>query len=308
LPGQCENAEDEQMLLARQSGASKDEPEGRHFSHGADSEAEQVDPTSPMLSYSHVPGEHDLDVEQEFPPDGARPEPNLEPGADDGAGYWDWDSYDHAAGYQDLADFPDHDAYDEPDGFPFRDEYHDETNEVYDDHESSMTWMAREGFAMFRPVALQFEESAVRFMGRWSIRAAEISLGVIYIWFGILKFFPDLSPAEGLVKETAAALTDAVGVPLPLTPTLVMLAAWEVGVGALYMAGLFRRVVIWLVLAHLVATGLPFLLLPDVVWTKIPFGLTLVGQYIVKNLVLVAAALAIGAATRARSQSPAESY
>ena len=157
---------------------------------------------------------------------------------------------------------------------------------------------------MFRPVALQFEESAQRLMTRWSIRAAEISLGVIYLWFGVLKFFPTLSPAEGLVKETAAAITDVVGVPLPLTPTLVLLAGWEVVVGGLYMIGRFRRVVIWMVLAHLLATALPFVFLPGVVWTRAPFGLTIVGQYIVKNLVLVAAALAVGAATRARTQNP----
>ncbi|MGI9615548.1 MAG: hypothetical protein ACR2QO_21730, partial [Acidimicrobiales bacterium] len=59
-----------------------------------------------------------------------------------------------------------------------------------------------------------------------------------------------------------------------------------------------RRVVVWMVLLHMVGTALPLVLLPEVVWTRFPYALSLEGQYIIKNLVLIGGAMAVGATRR----------
>lgn len=188
-------------------------------------------------------------------------------------------------------------AYDDYD----EDEY---GNEEYDENESYLSWLVANAVETLTPVVNEVEESAVRWMSRWSTRLAEISLGVIYIWFGALKFVPDLSPAEGLVRATVGEISGAVGIPLPTTPVFILLAIWEVMIGIGFIVHRYRRAAVWMLIAHIPATTLPFLLLPDLVWTHVPLGLSLEGQYIVKNLALLSGALAVGAATRSGFRRP----
>ncbi|MBO6794074.1 MAG: DoxX family membrane protein [Balneolaceae bacterium] len=117
-----------------------------------------------------------------------------------------------------------------------------------------------------------------------------IGLGVIFLWFGALKFFPGLSPAEELVRNTVYFVDPDMFIPI--------LATWEVLIGLGLIAGKFMRVTLLLLFLQMPGTALPIVLLPDVVWTQFPFGLTLEGQYIVKNLVLIGSALALGATVR----------
>lgn len=135
-------------------------------------------------------------------------------------------------------------------------------------------------------------------MTRFALRALQLAVGVIFLWFGSLKFVPGLSPAEELVVSTAQALLDPIGLPMPGRLVIVILATWEVAVGFGMLLDRHRRVVVWMLILHMFSTALPLLLLPGVVWTRAPFGLTLEGQYIVKNLVILAAATAIGATVR----------
>ena len=110
------------------------------------------------------------------------------------------------------------------------------------------------------------------------------ALGVVYLWFGILKFFPGLSPAEELAGATIERLTlgflePAMGV--------FLLAIWEVGIGLLLLTGSFQKWALWAALVHICCTFTPLLFFPDLCFTEVPFGLTLVGQYIFKNLVFL---------------------
>lgn len=122
------------------------------------------------------------------------------------------------------------------------------------------------------------------------ISILRISIGIIYVWFGMLKFFPGLSPAEDLAKETIHLLTFGLIQP---DLSLFLLALWETVIGLLLISCLFKRVSMTLVVVHMICTFTPLVLLPHLSFTHQPYALTLVGQYIVKNIVIVSALLVI---------------
>lgn len=109
-------------------------------------------------------------------------------------------------------------------------------------------------------------------------------LGLVYLWFGFLKFFAGFSPAEELAGATISKLT--LGLLDPATG-LLLLAIWETGIGILLLAGLLRRVALQAALVHICCTFLPLIFFPQLCFTQVPIGLTLVGQYIVKNVVFL---------------------
>ncbi|MDF0708681.1 hypothetical protein [Flagellimonas okinawensis] len=121
-------------------------------------------------------------------------------------------------------------------------------------------------------------------------RFIAITIGLVYIWFGALKFVPNLSPAEDLAKNTIRQLTFGV---IPDEVSIILLAFWEVGLGLLLMSGLFKRQAIIWALVHMVCTFTPLLFFPNDVFGEAPLSLTLVGQYIMKNIIIMAALLSI---------------
>jgi uncharacterized membrane protein YkgB len=129
-----------------------------------------------------------------------------------------------------------------------------------------------------------------RLMAQHGVTLLRISLGVIFFWFGALKLFPAFSPAEGLIRETITFV--------PMSVFLPVLAVWEMVIGLGFITGRFMRLTILLLFLQMPGTLSPALLRPDLVFTQFPFGLTLEGQYIVKNLVLISAALVVGATVR----------
>ena len=135
-------------------------------------------------------------------------------------------------------------------------------------------------------------------LAHW-ITILRISIGTIYVWFGVLKFFPGVSPAEELAKETIHQLTfRLIGPDL----SLLLLALWETSIGIMLMTGLYTRVVIRIVLVHMLCTFAPLFLLPGISFTSAPFALTLVGQYIIKNIVIVSALFVIDGFSKQNSQ------
>jgi len=120
-----------------------------------------------------------------------------------------------------------------------------------------------------------------------SLIVLRCSIGIIYIWFGMLKFFHGYSPAEELAINTIHKLTAGL---IPAHASIILLAIWETVVGVMMILGFqTRKVLIFLVL-HLVFTFTPLLLFPDVSFKIAPYGFTLVGQYIMKNIIIVSAA------------------
>lgn len=112
-----------------------------------------------------------------------------------------------------------------------------------------------------------------------------ICIGIVYLWFGLLKFFPGISPAESLAKDTIDQLTFGL---IPPNISIVTLAIWETLIGLLFIANYFNRFVIFAALVHITLTFTPFFFFPELTLTEVPFGLTLLGQYIIKNIVIVA--------------------
>ncbi|NND78298.1 MAG: DoxX family membrane protein [Maribacter sp.] len=130
------------------------------------------------------------------------------------------------------------------------------------------------------------KELVMKFSKRVSINSMPcVCIGIVYLWFGVLKFFPGVSPAETIALDTISELTFGV-----LSPNLaiLLLAIWETAIGFLLILGLFNRFALNLAIVHMVLTFTPFVFFPDLTFTKVPFGLTLLGQYIVKNIVFLA--------------------
>jgi len=117
-----------------------------------------------------------------------------------------------------------------------------------------------------------------------------IGLGLVYLWFGMLKFFAGVSPAEQLAGATIERLTFGL-----VTPEwgLPLLAIWESAIGILLLTGLCRKCALWAAVVHITLTFTPLFFFPEWCFTAFPFGLTLVGQYIIKNVVFFGVMLAL---------------
>tara|TARA_B100001121_G_scaffold111086_1_gene97845 strand:+ start:2245 stop:2688 length:444 start_codon:yes stop_codon:yes gene_type:complete len=132
-----------------------------------------------------------------------------------------------------------------------------------------------------------------KLMSRWGITLLRYSIGIIYIWFGILKPF-GLSPAQELVENTVYWFNN----PADFVP---ILGWWEVIIGVTMCIKPLIRFSIFLLFIQLPGTFLPLVLLPEVCFTNFPFGLTTEGQYIIKNLIVISAALVVGSTVRDKS-------
>jgi uncharacterized membrane protein YphA (DoxX/SURF4 family) len=132
-------------------------------------------------------------------------------------------------------------------------------------------------------------------MARHSVALLRIGLGLVFFWFGVLKFFPNLSPAQELATRTISVLS--LGLITPAV-SLPLLAAWEVIIGLGLMFGRWMRITLLLLWVQMLGTITPLLLFPAEAFSHIPYAPTLEGQYIIKNIVLIAAGLVIGATVR----------
>ncbi len=137
----------------------------------------------------------------------------------------------------------------------------------------------------------KIDRQVTHWMAQHGITALRISIGIIFFWFGALKLFPGLSPAEGLIIGTLGSM-------VPMSLFFPVLAIWEMAIGLGFITGKFMRTTIILMFLQMGGTVSPLFLNPEAVWTVFPFGLTLEGQYIVKNLVLISAAMVVGATVR----------
>jgi len=121
------------------------------------------------------------------------------------------------------------------------------------------------------------------------VRLLRMALGFVFIWFGTSMLFGP-SPADDLVTKT-----------LPWIPppfSVRFLGLWEVAIGTGLLYGPLLRVSLLLLVLHLVGTALPLLFLGDVCFTHFPYALTLEGQYVIKNLIFVGAAIVVGGTVR----------
>ena len=134
------------------------------------------------------------------------------------------------------------------------------------------------------PLPTQTDDEGLR---RHAPTLLRVALGVVFVWFGALKI-ANVTPVAGLVADTLAF------VPIPPELLLPALGAFEVVVGVLLIAGRLLRPVLAVLVAHLAGTFLVLVTLPGVAFQDgNPLLLTTEGEFVVKNLVLIAAALAV---------------
>lgn len=134
-------------------------------------------------------------------------------------------------------------------------------------------------------------------MDRFGVPVLRIALGIVFVWFGALKVF-GVSPAADLVAATVYVVPPDLFVPV--------LGIWEVLIGICLLYRPLIRLGILLLFFQLPGTFLPLVLLPEATFVAFPYALTVEGQYIVKNLVIIGAALVVGGTVRRANTEPSE--
>jgi len=138
-------------------------------------------------------------------------------------------------------------------------------------------------------------------MAAHGLTLLRIALGIVFFWFGVLKLFPGLSPAETLAGRTIEALTFGM---VPPDVALPFLAAWEMAIGLGLFIGRWMRATLLLLFVQMLGTITPLVLFPSDTFAIFPIAPTLEGQYIIKNIVLVSAAIVLGATVRGGELTP----
>lgn len=139
-------------------------------------------------------------------------------------------------------------------------------------------------------------------MARHGVTLTRLALGIVFLWFGAIKFVPGWSPAADLATRTISTLSFGM---VPPNVSLPILAAWESLIGIGLLSGRYLRTTLLLLFVQMPGTLMPLFLFPGETFRAFPYAPTLEGQYIIKNLVLVGAAIVIGATVRGGQLLPA---
>jgi uncharacterized membrane protein YphA (DoxX/SURF4 family) len=142
-----------------------------------------------------------------------------------------------------------------------------------------------------RPIDIQI----TTWMAKHAVTFARITLGIVFFWFGVLKFFPGLSPAEQLAGRTMERISFGV---VSANISLPILATWECLIGIGLFTGVALRATLLLLFVQMMGTLLPLVLYPAETFVVFPVVPSLEGQYIIKNVVLISAAIVVGATVR----------
>jgi putative oxidoreductase len=137
----------------------------------------------------------------------------------------------------------------------------------------------------------------IRFAARHGLLIVRLSLGLVFLWFGALKVC-GVSPVAGLVTEVLFALSPRLG--------LQLLGWTEIVIGLSLVSRVGLRAVMWVFFAHMSGTFLVLFLHPDLAFQgSNPLVLTTLGEFVVKNVVLMAAGLAVvSTSLSSRSRGP----
>ena len=116
-----------------------------------------------------------------------------------------------------------------------------------------------------------------------------IPLFIIFFWFGLLKVLK-MSPATELIIDTVFWM------PI-LTPEdwVIVIGYWEMAIGICFLNKMTTLIAVILMFLQMTGTFLPLVILPEITFQNSNFLLpTLEGQYIIKNIIIITAALIIG--------------
>ncbi len=139
------------------------------------------------------------------------------------------------------------------------------------------------------------DASLHRWLVRYSVVLLRISLGAVFFGFGILKFFPNVSPAQSIATQTVGILSFGLA---PANISAVFIATLECAIGLSFLTGKFLRISVWLLLFELIGILSPVVLLPGELFTGPFHAPNLLGQYVLKDVILAAAGMVIAATLR----------
>jgi uncharacterized membrane protein YphA (DoxX/SURF4 family) len=127
-------------------------------------------------------------------------------------------------------------------------------------------------------------------MQAYGVTVLRVTLAIVFIWFGALKV-AGKSPVEDLVADTVYWVDAG--------SFVIFLGLWEIAIGVGLILGVALRLVLLLFFAQMLGTFLTVVIHPGIVFRDSnPLLLTVTGEFIVKNLVLIAAGIVIGATVR----------
>lgn len=139
--------------------------------------------------------------------------------------------------------------------------------------------------------ALVLKITIINWKIKHGLHTLRLALGLIFFWFGILKFFHGLSPAEDLASRTIVKLTFGLISP---DVSVYILAIWETLIGLGLLSGVWLHITLLLLYLQMAGTFLPMLFFPHEIFAGSLLVPTMEGQYIIKNLVLISAGIVIG--------------
>lgn len=142
----------------------------------------------------------------------------------------------------------------------------------------------------------QLDDRIIGALRRYGIHALRIALGIVFIWFGALKVI-GRSPVEDLVADTVYWL--------PADPFVTVLGIWEIVVGVGLLVPVALRLTLALFWAQMIGTFLVLVVHPGLTFQDDnPLLLTTEGEFVIKNLVLITAGLAVGSIVHRHREQP----
>src|SRR5262245_12812060 len=111
------------------------------------------------------------------------------------------------------------------------------------------------------------DATVTHWMARHGITLLRVSLGIVFFWFGVLKFFPGLSPAQDLAARTIEMLSFGLVKPNISVP---LLAAWECLIGLGLITNKFMRATLLLLWVQMIGTITPLVFFPGETFLHFP--------------------------------------
>lgn len=139
------------------------------------------------------------------------------------------------------------------------------------------------------------DNKLAHWMAAYGIACLRISIGIIFLWFGFIKYFPGLSPIEDLAIRTTRVLTFNL---FSDSGMAIGLATLECLIGIGLITGKFLRTTLLLLLLQLIGAISPVFIFPHEVFKIIPIVPTLAGQYIIKDIIIISAGILLGGTVR----------
>lgn len=140
-----------------------------------------------------------------------------------------------------------------------------------------------------REIIQQFDIQVISRLRKLEVPLARTAIFIVYFWFGFLKLL-GISPAAPLVR----ALFEKTINFMPFSVFYTSFSVFEIVIGIFFLVRGFERLAIFLLGLHLITTILPLIFLPHIAWQAF-FVPTLEGQYIIKNVLIAASAVVVGA-------------